>query len=256
MFPSFEILGREFHLYQIMGLVALFVAAGVVTPRAKKADITFIDLLMGVVILGAGLLVGGVFVFALTQAPSAWENRHLFGQYPLAYLQRLFGGMVFYGGLFGVMAAMPFYAKYLKKDVKTILTLLVPVLPLAHAIMRVGCFFAGCCHGMPHETLGVYFANSVVAPNDIRLIPIQLYETAMNLVIFTALWMWTTKPRHHLHIVAFYGITYAVGRFILEFFRGDAVRGQVFNLSTSQFISILVFAVSVGLIVISKIRKK
>ena len=243
-------------MYQIMGIIALFVAAGVVTPRAKKHDIDFTGLLMGVVILGAGLLVGGVFVFALTQASSAWENRHLFSEYPLPFLQRTFGGMVFYGGLFGVMGAMPLYAKYLKKDVPTILTVLVPVLPLAHAIMRVGCFFAGCCHGMPHETLGVYFANSVSAPNDIRLIPVQLYETAMNLVIFAAIWTWTMKPRHHLHIVAFYGITYAIGRFILEFFRGDAARGQVFALSTSQFISILVFVVCIGLIVISKIRSK
>ncbi|MCL2236233.1 MAG: prolipoprotein diacylglyceryl transferase, partial [Defluviitaleaceae bacterium] len=168
----------------------------------------------------------------------------------------VFGGMVFYGGLFGVMAAMPFYAKFLKRDIPTILQVIVPVLPLAHAIMRIGCFFAGCCHGAPHETLGVYFAENSVAPSDVRLLPVQLYETAMNMVIFAAIWLWSAKPRHHLHLVAFYGITYAVGRFSLEFLRGDAHRGQLLGLSTSQFISVLVFVICIGLIVISKIRPK
>ncbi|MCL2855039.1 MAG: prolipoprotein diacylglyceryl transferase [Defluviitaleaceae bacterium] len=256
MFPSFEILGREFHLYHILGIIALFVAAGVASLRAKKFGMDFTELLIGVIILGAGLLVGGVFVYALVQAPAAWENRHMFSQAPWLFLQRVFGGMVFYGGLFGVMAAMPLYAKFIKKDIPTILRVIVPVLPLAHAIMRVGCFFAGCCHGMPHETLGVYFPHSAVAPGDIRLIPVQLYETALNLIIFVILWMWSNKPRHHLHLVAFYGITYAIGRFSLEFLRGDAHRGQVFALSTSQFISILVVVACIILLLINKMRSK
>ena len=35
-------------------------------------------------------------------------------------------------------------------------------------------------------------------------------------------------------------IFYSIGRFVLEFYRGDLIRGQVGVLSTSQFISIFI----------------
>ena len=46
-----------------------------------------------------------------------------------------------------------------------------------------------------------------------------------------------------------YTLLYAVARFILEFFRGDADRGFVFGglLSTSQFIAVLLAPVAIGL---------
>ncbi len=43
-------------------------------------------------------------------------------------------------------------------------------------------------------------------------------------------------------MTACYLLFYSVGRFILEFFRGDLIRGSVGTLSTSQFISIFVAA--------------
>ena len=48
--------------------------------------------------------------------------------------------------------------------------------------------------------------------------------------------------------VAYLGL-YAVTRFVIEFYRGDAVRGTVFHgmMSTSQFIAILVAAAALGL---------
>ena len=39
-----------------------------------------------------------------------------------------------------------------------------------------------------------------------------------------------------------YLVFYSIGRFILEFFRGDLERGSVGALSTSQFISIFILA--------------
>jgi phosphatidylglycerol:prolipoprotein diacylglycerol transferase len=51
-----------------------------------------------------------------------------------------------------------------------------------------------------------------------------------------------------------YLVLYAVGRFIIEYFRGDEARGFLFGLSTSQFISI--FMMIAGLIVIYVSRNK
>ena len=48
-------------------------------------------------------------------------------------------------------------------------------------------------------------------------------------------------------------LTYSVVRFILEFFRYDAIRGSAFGFSTSQWISIVVF---IGTIIFIIYRKK
>ncbi len=46
-------------------------------------------------------------------------------------------------------------------------------------------------------------------------------------------------------------ILYSIGRFILEFYRGDLIRGNVGALSTSQFISIFTVAAGAALFVMS-----
>ena len=40
-------------------------------------------------------------------------------------------------------------------------------------------------------------------------------------------------------------IIYPVIRFVLEYFRGDEIRGELFSLSTSQWISIILFVFSI-----------
>ena len=47
----------------------------------------------------------------------------------------------------------------------------------------------------------------------------------------------------------FYLIFYSIGRFILEFFRGDMERGSVGELSTSQFIAI--FTLLAGILIVA-----
>ena len=62
------------------------------------------------------------------------------------------------------------------------------------------------------------------------------------------------KFRQRLLIVYFY--TYPVIRFILEFLRGDEIRGFLFGLSTSQIISILLFTFAVIFTVIDLRKRK
>lgn len=252
MMPFIDIFGRSFSTYALFGILGMFVAALLVYLRGRKHGLIFMDVLLGVVVLGAGLVVGGVVLYAITQAGNAWSNRELFSANPVQFLQHLFGGMVFYGGLFGVVAALPIYARIIKRDVLSILGLLVPTLPLAHAIMRIGCFMAGCCHGVAHNTLGMVFYASPIAPN-YAVIPTQLIEVVANILIFAFLWTHSKVERPPLRLLGLYGIMYAIMRFCLEFFRGDDARGFIFGLSTSQFISIGVLIV--GIILVWKNRK-
>jgi phosphatidylglycerol:prolipoprotein diacylglycerol transferase len=49
---------------------------------------------------------------------------------------------------------------------------------------------------------------------------------------------------------------YAFVRFFDEFLRGDALRGFVFGLSTSQFISIFIEAFALAMLLLPIIKKK
>lgn len=250
MLPYIVFLNRPYPLYGLLGVVALFVATGVVYPRAKREGLVYVDLLLGIVVLGVGLLIGGTILHAMVRIPFLWEHR---GDLSLfEFLRIAFGGLVFYGGIIGVLIAMPLYAKSLKKGLSDIVLLTVPLFPLAHGIMRIGCFMAGCCYGVEHDNLGIAFTRSLVAPNNVRLLSVQLFETITNFFIFIALWKYTENPRRPLVVLCFYGLSYAIIRFMLEFLRGDEARGFIFGFSTSQFISIFVVIFCISALICEK----
>ena len=222
--------------------MAIFVAGF----RAGRYGLTRSDPVYMGAYAGFGLMVGGALLYAITQLPSVIQNRHDFSGDFIAIVMWLFGGMVFYGGLFGAIAGFYLYSRFMKVSFETVMKLVVPVLPLAHSVMRIGCFAAGCCHGIEHPPpLGIYFTNAIGAPNYIPLLPVQLYESAANLLIFIILWLYTKKERSCVISAAIYGLLYSSARFALEFLRGDAIRGFVFGVSTSQLISIVLFALCV-----------
>lgn len=53
-------------------------------------------------------------------------------------------------------------------------------------------------------------------------------------------------------MIFYYMLMYPAVRFVLEFFRGDALRGFLFGLSTSQWISIALFATAVWMLFFRK----
>ena len=239
-------------MYGTIGLVALVIGAAVASLRIKKYGFKDTDVILASVFGGIGLLIGGTALYVIVQVPRLiqhWE--HFSGDFALI-VQFLFVGMVFYGGLFGAIFGLWAYARVFKRNFGNLLQVAVPVLPLTHSIMRLGCFAAGCCHGIEHATLGIAFTRSVSAPNGVPFLPVPLYESALNLIIFAAIWQFSKKERKPVHLLSFYAIPYAVGRFGLEFLRGDAARGAIFALSTSQFISILVVVACLIALTLSK----
>lgn len=127
------------------------------------------------------------------------------------------GGLVWYGGLIGGFAAAVSYLSLKKLPFLETADLASPYLALAHSIGRIGCFLNGCCFGKPtHLIFGVYFPN--------RLIPIhptQLYSSFGLFIIFLVLFQWRKRKRFTGEVGLAYLFLYGLGRFIVEFFRGD-----------------------------------
>ncbi|MCL2838995.1 MAG: prolipoprotein diacylglyceryl transferase [Oscillospiraceae bacterium] len=250
MFPFINIpfLPRPLSVYALLGILGIVVATYVAGFRAKRYDLTRSDTVYIAAFASVGLLIGSMILFAITQIPNMWANREMISTDFLGFVTQHFGGLVFYGGLFGAFIAVYMYAKRMKVPIQNILALTIPVFPLGHAIMRVGCYMAGCCFGMEHAPPFGIPAWLLGNPNGIRL-PVQLYETVVNLIIFAVIWLFSKKERDWKSIACLYGLMYAVARFWLEFLRGDLARGIWGGLSTSQIISIAVIALCVfGLI--------
>ena len=115
---------------------------------------------------------------------------------------------------------------------------------IVHIFGRLGCFFAGCCHGIEwHGPLAVTFTDPVcmAKPLDTPLHPTQLYSVAMISSILIILFVIKKNQRFDGQLFLSYLLLYAFGRSIVEIFRGDISRGFVIDewLSHSQFISLI-----------------
>ena len=217
---------------------------------------------LGLWVLGSAL-IGSKLLMVITE----WENYrdNLKGLFSLDFLR---SAGVFYGGFLGALIASVIVMRIYKLEWWRTADAFAPGIIIGQAIGRLGCFSAGCCWGKPTDGIcGVHFTErgheltsvpikvsdltdlaqrgfweqklgSLSAP--LHLHPVQLYEVGAALVIFVILLVMARKRRFYGQIVLAYAMLYAVARFIIEFWRDDP-RGGLLNLSTSQFIAVVLF---------------
>lgn len=219
-----------------LGIIAAYYMARF---RAGKYGIAF-DCVMSLLIwCVVGGLISAKLLFWITQW-SVWI------QDPLFFIETLSDGFVVYGGIVGGIAAGYIYCRRNKLNFWRYFDLIMPSVALAQGFGRIGCFLAGCCYGTETNSMfSITFHNSEFAPNNIPLIPIQLYASALDfchsaVLCIAADWMIRKNRNRDGKVAALYLIFYSIGRFVLEFFRGDLERGFVMSLSTSQFLSVFV----------------
>lgn len=251
MFPVlFEIGGlpiQSYGFFIALGYVAaLLLTRKLASARSLSAadfsDLTFFCLLVG--ILGARIL------FVLT------NFRYFMGR-PAEIFSFWSGGLVFYGGFLLVVPMLFFFFRLRGIPWKTGLDVLAPGLALGHAIGRIGCLAAGCCHGSYCEyPWAVHLNTDLVEPalRGLPVHPVQVYESLGLLVLCGwLLWLFRRKPASGA-VAAAYVMGYALLRFVVEFFRGDSIRGAVLGISTSQALALLLFAAA-GMILFYRRRK-
>lgn len=239
---SIIIFGREIPLYGIFFYLGIAVAAAVGVLLCHKRKFEKAELVYSAIYSLIGAFVGAKLLFILTSLQQIME-------YGIPLVNVIKGGFVFYGGLIGGFLGLWIYAKQFKVNIWDYTGIYAAVLPLGHAIGRVGCFFAGCCYGIPFEGGHIYTESVGNTPLGVPLLPIQLIESACLLLLFLAiLWLSLARPQDNRITTYCYLFAYPVLRFVLEFFRGDGERG-VAVLSTSQWISIALVFFGVVLVV-------
>jgi len=228
-------------LYGLMIGLGFIIGIYLAARQAKKEGVNPDRVLdLGVYMLMTAI-VGARLLFVLT-------NLQEFAGKPLEAFALWKGGLVFYGGL---LAAVPVGIWYVRRHglpVWKTADIMAPSIALGHAFGRLGCFFAGCCFGAPCSGPAcITFSDPhSLAPLGVPLFPTQLVESGGEFLIFGALLLIRGSKKFDGQLFWLYALLYAVLRFIIEFFRGDAVRGLYFgdSISTSQIIAISMFLLS------------
>jgi phosphatidylglycerol:prolipoprotein diacylglycerol transferase len=211
--------------------------------RSKKLEISTDDSIYIFVFGLIGALVGAKILYLLlsveqivTDISAGYNLNVLFAKY-------ISGGLVFYGGMIGSFVMAYVMAKAYKADIWEQCKVLIPSIPLVHGVARIGCFFAGCCHGLKADTfISITYTTSQYAPNNTPLIPVQLIEAVFNLIIFGILSRYNRSTPGKQYLFT-YVVLYVSGRFMFEFLRGDVIRGSWLMLSTSQWISLIIITI-------------
>jgi phosphatidylglycerol:prolipoprotein diacylglycerol transferase len=162
------------------------------------------------------------------------------------------GGLVYYGGVVGAAIVAARFARRERWSFWVLGDVFAPGVAIGHVLGRLGCFAAGCCFGKLSGPWGVAFPVGSVAFEELgsqgqlapdaaftpALHPTQLYEAGGELAIFALLLALRPRLRERPGaLVLTFAALYAVLRFVVELFRGDAARGYVIELVTPRLAS-------------------
>lgn len=177
------------------------------------------------------------------------------------------GSMTFQGGLIGGVSSFLIVwnlyvfviaprtkIKALQNNMNASLSDALPMVPLgitiAHAFGRLGCTFAGCCHGAQTDKwYGVWMYTSEWGYA--KVVPTQAYE-CLFLVILTvimALLYFKWKFKYNFTV---YAIGYGVWRFLIEYVRDDYRGSFIGSITPSQFWSIIMVLFGIGYFFVAK----
>jgi len=257
------------HTYGLLIAMAFLVAMQLAGRAARRAGLDrerVMDLCFWILLAA---MVGSRVLFIIVN----WQD---YANDPASILAFWKGGLVFYGGFIGAVLVSVWYMRRHRMSFFPYADAIIPSVAIGHAIGRLGCFAAGCCWGAacdPHLPWAARFPPEALAyqsqlashaipfgaAHTLPIHPTQLYESLGELAIFVALTLWRPRKRFHGELLALYLVLYAPLRALIETLRGDEERGRVFNflgplargawwnLSTSELISVGIFALGVGL---------
>jgi phosphatidylglycerol:prolipoprotein diacylglycerol transferase len=229
--------------YGFLVALGLFAALHYLVRTAKRKNIpenAILDLVLYAVVAG---MIGA----RLTYVALNWG---FYVRHPADIFKIWEGGLVFYGGfLAGAAAVIVFLRQRQELRLWTMADLIAPALALGHFFGRLGCFFAGCCYGVP-STLpwAVRFTHpDSLCQNPLPLHPVQLYEAAGNLALFFVLDWYNRGEHREGNTFAWYLLFYGVLRFLMEFLRMDDRGGFIAGMSPSQLVALVMMVIAIAL---------
>ena len=235
--------------YAVMLVLGSLLAAIVIVDEARRVGFSRRDSLAVLSVAYACGLLGACAV-PVVQGVFVWSER---GHFVAPT------GMAAYGGLIGGVAGGSVVLSRMRRSIWTFLDASAPAVGLGYFFARLGCFSAGCDYGqITTSRLAVTFpagsyafrdhvASGALSPDAAASLPVhptQLYAALSGVVLYFALGAMPRVGDGRRFVVLVIG--YGVARSVIELFRGDASRGHIGALSTSQMLAVVTVLVTLA----------
>jgi phosphatidylglycerol:prolipoprotein diacylglycerol transferase len=193
-------------------------------------------------------LLGGIAGARLFHVVDRWDQ---YASDPIRALYVWEGGLAIYGGLVGGVLTGFLYAWRSGLPVWRMADAAAPGLILGQALGRLACISNGDAYGSPTDLpwAFVYTNPMSMVPGDLLgtpLHPYAVYEMIFDLALFGLLWRLRSVFKTDGMLFLTYAGVYAVGRFLLSFFRME--QAWFFGLQEAQVVALAVLVILVPLL--------
>lgn len=235
-------------------IVALAILLGLGVAYFLTSDKEYKEHLLSVPVYGIiGAIIGARF----------WQVFFYEWEYYLQNLAEVFmiwhGGLAIQGALVGAFLAGLIYTRVHRVNFWRLADIAAPGLILGQAIGRIACFLNGDAYGTPTgSNFGIVYPEGTpayAAYGSQPLWPAEVWEGQWDMIVFAIILIlsrWRKWPQGFLFLS--YLILYSVGRFALDFLRGDGPH-YLFNWTSGQWTSVATILVSLVFMAILNFRK-
>jgi len=142
---------------------------------------------------------------------------------PLDILAIWQGGLSVHGALLGGLLAAVWYARRRRLGFWAFGDVLAPGLILGQTLGQIACLLNGDSYGKPTTVpWAIVFTDPrALAPLDVPLHPIEIYEGLAYLAVFLVVRRVSRRATREGAVVLTYAVGYGIARFLVESFRGD-----------------------------------
>lgn len=229
-------------VFPFVFIIAVYVCL-IILLTSKKYDTSyFTDIISVMPYALVSALIGGKILYFVTR---------IFSGYTI--MLELVNGFVFYGGLIGCIIGVCITCIIKKISITNVLDVFLSLMPLGHAIGRIGCYLNGCCYGKEYTGIGA--VDYIVNGNQVKIFPTWFVESVYCFILFIIMFCINRKIYSGIY-AAVYLIAYSAFRFFIEYYRGDIIRGIWNGKSTSQYISIVMVVIGMLIGIVCLMRKK
>jgi phosphatidylglycerol---prolipoprotein diacylglyceryl transferase len=238
-----EIGGFTLRSYGVIVAIAILLAVGVAHYLAKGTTYQkHIPNMAVYIVLGAivGARIWHVFFFQWL-----YYSQHLSEIFAIWN-----GGIAIQGALVGGFITAAVYTRVHKISFWDLADIAAPAIILGQAIGRIACFLNGDAYGSPTGTgFGIVYPEGTMAFDRYGAVPLwpaEIWEGHWDLIVFGVLLALKNKKLPTGVMFLTYNILYSVGRFSLEFLRGDSPR-YAFEWTAGQWTSVTVILIAFAL---------
>lgn len=211
-----------FPIYEIMIVISVLTGITYIYLSLKNEKIPKKNILLFFIFFFIfAILIGKLYTFIAYGFKTSYIKSHLSA----------------YGGLIGVVIAAIIYEKFCFSN-NLIIKYTILSLPLIYSFTKIGCFFVGCCYGIPYNgPFNITYPHVINKP----LFPIQFVE----IIIFFVLFIFCNTNKEKKYITYFTLSMIAILKFIIEFLRYNHINtiitpNQIFSLIL-LIITIIIF---------------